>query len=34
MSFKPKINKKSEKLIQFSSRNREERKEDLYKKWN
>jgi hypothetical protein len=34
MSFKPKINKKSERLIQISSRNREERKEDLYKKWN
>ena len=34
MSFKPKINKKSESLVEQSSKNREERKDDLYKKWN
>jgi hypothetical protein len=34
MSFKPKINKKSETLVEHSSKNREERKKDLYKKWN
>ena len=34
MSFKPKINKKSETLVEHSSKNREERKQNLYKKWN
>ena len=34
MSFKPKINKKSETLVEHSSKNREERKKDIYKKWN